>query len=123
MQGIVDTLTGIADWITEKISGITGGATDIFGGIAGTALKFLSGGDFILTPNGQMIETDPRDYLVATTNPKSLMGGGSKIFNISITINNPQMRDTADANRLAEDIFKRLEFNLKRGGNYNGVSP
>lgn len=39
--------------------------------------------DAIISPNGNVITTSPRDYLIATTNPHSLARGGSPNVNIN----------------------------------------
>ena len=63
-------------------------------------------GDAIIRPNGQIIRTDPRDTLIATKDPESLVGGSSgnsitQHISISATINNDMDIRTL-ASRLAE---------------------
>ena len=60
-------------------------------------------GDAIIRPNGDVIETDPADYLIATKNPSSL--GGSTTINI----NNPSVRQTSDIKLIANEVSRALQ--------------
>ena len=40
--------------------------------------------DAIITPQGDVVNTDPRDYLIATKTPKTLIGGGAPTINFSV---------------------------------------
>jgi len=40
--------------------------------------------DAIITPRGDVVTTDPKDYLIATKTPKSLVGGGAPTINFSV---------------------------------------
>jgi len=42
-------------------------------------------GDAVITPQGQVIKTDPKDYLIATKTPGTMVSGGKS--NITININ------------------------------------
>lgn len=53
----------------ETVLGIGGGAP------SGGRLPVTSANDFILTPQGQVIKTNPRDYIMGTTNPQQMSGG------------------------------------------------
>lgn len=66
--------------------------------------------DAIITPSGQVIETHPDDYLIATKTPGG-MGG-----NITVNINNPTVRsdsDLAAMKRLVDDAMRGLMVNNK----------
>lgn len=76
------------------------------GGLLGPALfqpNVQQGGDFILRPNGQMIETDPRDTILAMKDFKGGRGGG-----IIIEINGPIYGVNA------QDISRALLIELRR---------
>jgi len=51
---------------------------------ANDALTAKSVHDAIITPQGQVVTTDPKDYLIATKTPKSLVGGGAPTINFSV---------------------------------------
>ena len=40
--------------------------------------------DAIITPRGDIVTTDPKDYLIATKTPKTLVGGGAPTINFSV---------------------------------------
>ena len=40
--------------------------------------------DAVITPKGDVITTDPMDYLIATKTPKTLVGGGAPTINFSV---------------------------------------
>ena len=40
--------------------------------------------DAIITPRGEVVTTDPKDYLIATKTPKTLVGGGAPTINFSV---------------------------------------
>ena len=40
--------------------------------------------DAIITPRGDVVTTDPKDYLIATKTPKTLVGGGAPTINFNV---------------------------------------
>ena len=71
--------------------------------------------DAVIAPGGNVISTDPADYLIATKNPADLAGKGSiTIGDISITIQGSASK--SDAKDIAEEVWHELELNLKRLG-------
>lgn len=40
--------------------------------------------DAIITPRGDVVTTDPKDYLIATKTPRTLVGGGSPTINFNV---------------------------------------
>lgn len=71
------------------------------GDLLGAAIKVVDVDDAVITPGGQVIRTDPADYLFATKHPERLGGAG----NISVTIN------VNGATNLNESQFKRAVQN------------
>jgi len=63
--------------------------------------------DAIISPSGEIITTNPKDYLIATTNPKGLVGGGGIVININGTF----MDDRAAARRMATEVMTVLSKN------------
>ena len=51
---------------------------------ANDALTAKSVHDAIITPQGDVVTTDPKDYLIATKTPKSLIGGGAPTINFNV---------------------------------------
>lgn len=91
------------EWLKDKIKSvnISSGGKDLVKNIIN---------DGVITPSGDIIKTDPRDYLIATKNPSSLVNNGSNI----ITINNPVIREDNDIKKLTEEISKLLGKKLWR---------
>ena len=40
--------------------------------------------DAVITPRGDIVTTDPKDYLIATKTPRTLVGGGAPTINFSV---------------------------------------
>ena len=70
--GILGAISGIPKLVAKLILGRLSGLLGRF--------KRARVGDAIIKPDGSIIETDPRDTLIATKTPE-LLGGGSKTFN------------------------------------------
>ena len=59
--------------------------------------------DAIITPRGDVVTTDPKDYLIATKTPNTLVGGGAPTINFSVIdkstgIKVTQQKSTYDEN-------------------------
>lgn len=50
--------------------------------------------DAVITPKGEVITTDPKDYLIATKTPKTLVGGGAPTINFSVVDKSTGIRVT-----------------------------
>ena len=94
-----ETLSNIGSWISDKVKSFFS-----FGKGSSRSVN-----DAVITPTGQVIETNPRDYLIATKNP-SMLGGGSS--NITVNINGSADRSTVD------EIVRRIQQELRARGNY-----
>jgi len=81
------------------ISGLFSGSSDQ-GGATGMQ-------DGIITPSGQIVKTDPRDYIIATKNPGALMGGG-----MTLNINNPVVRSDQDIKQIAREVSRIFNSQL-----------
>ena len=76
---VVDSIKKLPSKIWEKVKGLD----NLIARAIGDFFSFGSGrrvGDAILRPSGEVIQTDPKDTIIATQNPNGL-GGGTKIFN------------------------------------------
>lgn len=91
---------------TSAVDYIKSAIRNIFRGSSGGSTKKVN--DMIIQPNGQMIQTSPRDYLIATKDPSKLGGSGG----ITINFNNPVVREQADLKKIAEETSKILERKL-----------
>ena len=85
--------------------------------IAKSGVMSLIGGgvaDAIISPSGQIITTDPKDFIIATKNPGDLGGGGDTI-NINIS-GNTIGSDERNLKELAEMITMELQREKLRRG-------
>ena len=48
------------------------------------SFKSMSVHDAVITPRGDVVTTDPKDYLIATKTPRTLVGGGSPNINFNL---------------------------------------
>lgn len=65
--------------------------------------------DAIISPRGDIITTDPMDYLIATKNPMGLSGGGI-VINIT---GNSFMGDRDVARKLGNELVSYLKMNMR----------
>jgi hypothetical protein len=102
-------LSGIGQWISDKIKSMVSSVKSLFGkgGGSGSSVQ-----DAIITPNGDIIRTSPADYLIATKNPGSLMGGSGS-SNINVTINGGMITED-----VAKQIGKIISRQVKMGGGF-----
>lgn len=111
---------GFAGIINSAVSKASEMIANLGKGVGETAAKIgnaIGIHDAVVTPAGQVIKTDPADYLFATKNPQNLArGGGGSTFNV--TINNPVVDSEARIQQLLDTFERRIEMNIKRGGNY-----
>ena len=66
--------------------------------------------DAIITPGGQVIQTNPSDYLIATKTPGALCGGGG---GITININGGNYLDSQGATMIANELAKQINRSLR----------
>jgi len=137
-NSIKTTIGGAIDYIIDKINSLiakaaeisgkvlspiqkalsaAGGATSSAGkavgsainAVAATGAKVTKVNDAVITPNGQVIQTHPDDYLFATKTPGS-MGGGSVIVQIMGGYYLDQGAATEIGNALAKQIGQQLKL-------------
>ena len=106
-----ETLKGIGSWIRDRIQSAIG---SIGGGLR-SAASFVPGiNDGIITPRGDVIRTNPRDYVMASRNPQDLMGGGGQgqAPNITININGNVDNNVYEKMKreLARELGGRIRF-------------
>lgn len=66
--------------------------------------------DGVITPTGQVVKTDPKDYIIATKNPASLLGGGgAQTVNINISIQ--EINNEDHIRRLATEVSRAIQRN------------
>ena len=98
----LNVLSDIGSWIKKKIQKLWEG-TKAVGEKLWSGVKSTVGiDDGVVSPNGRVISINPKDYLIATKNPKDLMGdkGNGNNITINLTVN-------GNADRSMIDTIKR----------------
>lgn len=93
----------LADAISRARSGGTVGAVNYSMGKIVTKVN-----DAIISPNGNVIETHPNDYLIATKNPGELGGGGGVVVNVYGDVTGTEIVD-----KVQKAIMGNLRANAK----------
>lgn len=96
----------------KAVSGAVGGASGIgkaIGGVLGSVANVITAHDAVITPGGQVVQTDPSDYLIATKTPGSL-GGGS---GLTVNLNGGMFLNNAAVTLLANTIAKQTNRSIK----------
>ena len=97
-------------WLANKIKSI--GNWFRRGSTRTSGMMGLNVGDAILRPNGQVIQTNPRDTLIATKSPETLLGSG---MTYAPTINiNASISSDLDIREIAEKIAEYSKEELSR---------
>ena len=120
-----DVLKDLGTWIFDTLKEILTTAFDAvkdLGGFIKSTVKSLLGfggdsstsvNDAIITPNGDIIRTNPADYLIATKDPSALGGGSRGASTINVTINGGLITD-----EVARDIGKVILREVNVGGGF-----
>ena len=59
--------------------------------------------DAIITPRGDVVTTDPKDYLIATKTPRTLVGGGAPTINFNVIDKSTGIKVTQQKSTYNED--------------------
>lgn len=104
-KGSINVGSTVWNWFKSLFKGSMS-----FGGFFGGKSKSVN--DAIVTPNGDVIRTNPNDFLIATKNPGALGNGGGS-SNINVTINGGLITE-----EVARDIGRMLQRELNLGGRF-----
>lgn len=114
IKGIVDAIIQFFQPLIDIVNSIVAGierAVSFVGdklGIGGGKKKKVN--DAVITPRGDVIETHPNDYLIATKNPFSI---GANNGGPNITINNPLLLDNSSVQLLAQKLGNALRMEVR----------
>jgi len=105
----------VNNWIRDSISHLLGGGSSSESGAGARSVE-----DAIISPNGSIITTDPKDYLIATKNPQELVGGSGttvQTMNINVSVQeiNSDMQVSRLADKLMEEVNRRLSYKTSGG--------
>jgi phage-related protein len=120
IQSFVSWATGVFAPVMSAVNAIGGAASGFLNaakGAVGAAVNLGSSitniHDAIITPGGQVIQSDPADYLIATKTPGSLMGGRGGSGGISITIQGNNFLDRQGATMIGNALAKQIVQQMK----------
>ena len=110
----INVLIGLFNNFIEKVNGIK--TPDWMPGVGGRGMNIpkintIPVNDAIISPNGNIITTDPKDYLIATKTPGDLVGGGGG--GVNVVINYPFVLDRNGGDMLADVISQSLRNKLR----------
>ena len=91
--------------IAQRFKEVGGGVSGAFGSSGGSSKKTKNVDDVIITPQGEVLETHPNDYIFASKDKPNFGGSG-----VSVVINNPMFLNEQmieAVNRQLVDILKR----------------
>ncbi len=109
-DAIMSFLKPVFDFVNKIITAIDK-AVSFVGDKVGGGGKKKKVNDAVINPNGDVVETHPQDWLIATQNPGALFGGlgGGLVVNI----NGGTFLDEGVAGEIGDMILKRLQFNMR----------
>jgi len=112
VQAFVTWAESILGPILGAINAV-GSAASVFGkgvaGVVSSAASVLNIHDAIITPSGQVIQSDPADYLFATKTPGSLGAGAG----VTVNINGGMFLSDQSATLIANQVAKMLTRQLR----------
>lgn len=121
----IETLKDVGIWVLDKLKSVLSNSfnslRDIGSWISDKVKSFFSFGGFgsksvndaIITPNGDIIRTNPSDYLIATKTPGNLMGGSGGSKSVNVTINGGLITED-----VARDIGRIIQREINYGGGF-----
>jgi hypothetical protein len=108
LKPIIRTVENLLNKLAQIGQGVGKNVKGFFGNVWGGA-KDLLGIDDGIVQNGQIITTNPADYIMATKDPQSLMGGTK---NININISGAVLTREA-AQVMGDMIISQLRLNMR----------
>lgn len=114
----------IMSWVQNIANAMAGIGKSIGGAVSGTISSvenFIGVHDAVISPSGQIVSTDPKDYLIATQTPGSLLGtGGGNGGNAPIyvyitgTVQSSANQAITLGNQIAQIVNRQLKLQSTR---------
>lgn len=111
LNTFVSWAKGILGDIVNPIQGVgnlISGTENLAKGAASAVTSVVNVHDAVITPGGQVIHTDPSDYLFATKTPGSMGGGG-----VTINLNGGMFLNDQAVTLLANTIAKQINRQVR----------
>ncbi len=109
-DAIMDFLKPVFDFVKKIIDGIDKAVSFVGDKLGGGKKKKVN--DAVIDPSGDIVETNPRDWVIATQNPGALFGGQNGA-GVIVNINGGTYLDDGVANKIGDVILERLQFNMR----------
>lgn len=109
-DAIMSFLKPVFDFVKKIIDGIDKAVSFVGDKLGGGKKKKVN--DAVIDPSGDIVETNPRDWVIATQNPGALFGGQSGA-GVVVNINGGTYLDDGVANKIGDVILERLQFNMR----------
>lgn len=109
-DAIMSALKPVFDFVEKIINSIEKAVNFVGDKIGGG--KKTKVNDAVINPAGDVVETHPKDWLIATQNPSALFGGmngGGLIINM----NGGTYLDDSVAQKIGDSILDKLQFNMR----------
>lgn len=110
-DAIMSFLKPVFDFVEKIIAGIDK-AVSFVGDKLGIGGKKKKVNDAVINPSGDVVETNPRDWLIATQNPGALFGAGNG-GGVVVNINGGNFLDENVADEIGNMILARLQFQMR----------
>lgn len=103
-----DRVIGIIDRVKDSVKGIGGKISGVIGGG-----NVESVNDAVITPQGDVIKTNPKDFLLATKTPGELVNAGGGGGTVNVTVAGGVFMDRNSAEKIAESLSSLLRTKLR----------
>jgi phage-related protein len=114
IQAFVSWAEGVFQPVLSAVNSIGGAVSSFLSATIKAGSSVTGVHDAIITPGGDVIQSDPADYLIATKSPGSLVGsgaGGGTVINI--TIAGGYYMDQNAATQIGNALAKNINRSLK----------
>ncbi len=106
-------ITDVIDWVARQVKKARTATEEFITTVTMGLVQFPDekpeeANDFVMTPTGGLIKTNPADYLFGTKNPAGMTGGGGTTINQTITI---YAQDAEETKRKLDDLISE---NMRR---------
>ena len=109
VQWLIDKFNALISTIKSLIATAEKIGGNILGSIGGAIRNIFKVNDAVIAPGGNVISTHPDDYLIATKDPSSLVGGGG----VTVNLNGGTFLDPNVASQIGDMIIGKLNLNMR----------
>lgn len=109
-DAIMSVLQPVFDFVMKIVNAIDKAVSFVGDKVGGGKKKKVN--DAVINPSGDIVETNPNDWIIATQNPGALFGntGGG---GITVNINGGNFLDENVADEIGDMILSKLQFQMR----------